>query len=35
MLSELPIFLACWGVGLFIILLPSLIVRLFGREIKE
>jgi hypothetical protein len=35
MLSELPIFLACWGVGLFIILLPSLIVRLFGREIEE
>jgi hypothetical protein len=35
MLSELPIFLACWGVGLFIILLPSLIVRLFGREVEE
>lgn len=35
MLSELPMFLACWGVGLFIILLPSCIVKLFGKEIKE
>lgn len=35
MLSELPMFLACWGVGLFIILLPSCIVKLFGEEIKE
>ena len=35
MLSELPMFLACWGVGLFIILLPSCIVKSFGKEIKE
>lgn len=35
MLSELPMFLACWGIGLFIILLPSRIVKLFGKEIKK
>lgn len=35
MLSELPMFLACWGVELFIILLPSVIVKLFGKEIDE
>ena len=35
MLSEIPMFLACWGVGLFIILLPSIIVKLFGKEIDE
>jgi hypothetical protein len=35
MLSELPMFLACWSIGLFIILLPSIIVKLFGKEIDE
>jgi hypothetical protein len=35
MLSELPMFLAYWGVGLFIILLPSCIVKLFGKEIEK
>ena len=35
MLSELPMFLAYWGVGLFIILLPSCIVKSFSKEIKE
>ena len=32
MFREIPLFLMTWGVGLFLILLPSLIVRLFGKE---
>jgi hypothetical protein len=34
-LTELPIFLGCWIIGLSIILLPNMIVQLFGKEIEE
>ena len=35
MFREFPMFIACWSVGLLMILLPSLIVKLFGKEIDE
>ena len=35
MFKELPLFLMTWAVGLFIILLPSLITLLFGKEEEE
>ena len=35
MLNELPLFLMTWSVGLSIILLPSLITLLFGKEEEE
>ncbi len=35
MLTELPMFLLTWATGLFIIFLPSLIVKLFGKEINN
>lgn len=35
MLNELPLFLMTWGVGLMILLLPTLITLLFGKEEEE
>jgi hypothetical protein len=35
MFNELPLFLMTWAVGLSIILLPSLITLLFGKEEEE
>ena len=35
MFNELPLFLMTWTIGLFIILLPSLITLLFGKEEEE
>ena len=35
MFRELPLFLLCWSVGLSIILLPSFIVKLFRKEVKD
>lgn len=35
MFRELPLFLGVWSIGLSILLMPSLIVYLFGKEVDE
>ena len=35
MFREIPLLIGTWCVGLFILLLPTLIVKIFGREIEE
>jgi hypothetical protein len=35
MFRELPLFLLCWSAGLSIILMPSFIVKLFGKEVED
>lgn len=35
MFRELPLFLGVWFVGLSMLLMPSIIVSLFGKEVDE